>query len=260
MVNVNSPTVIGDCTLYQGDCLEIMPTLEPVDAVVTDPPYEAIMQDAKNALQGRLRSDNRPGIRALDFQSIDGIRAAVVENVARLCDGWFITFCTIEGTAYWAAAINSSPLKYKRPCIWVKPDCLPQLNGQGPAIGAECFITAWCGSGRSAWNAGGKRGVYTHNVNPPDRHGFHPTEKPWRLFVEILRDFTNPAQTVLDPFMGSGTTGVACAKLGRKFIGIELEPRYFDIACKRIEDAYKQPDLFVAPPDEPRQIGLEFDE
>jgi site-specific DNA-methyltransferase (adenine-specific) len=65
---------------------------------------------------------------------------------------------------------------------------------------------------------------------------------------EIVRDYTQHAQTILDPFMGSGTTGVACAKLGRKFIGIEIKPKYFDIACKRIEDAYKQGDLFVEPP------------
>jgi site-specific DNA-methyltransferase (adenine-specific) len=60
-------------------------------------------------------------------------------------------------------------------------------------------------------------------------------------------------ETILDPFAGSGTTGVACAKLGRKFIGIELDPGYFDIACKRIEDAYKQPDLFIEPPKKPIQ-------
>ena len=60
--------------------------------------------------------------------------------------------------------------------------------------------------------------------------------------------YSEESQTILDPFMGSGTTGVACAKLGRKFIGIELEPKYFDIACKRIEDAYAQGDMFISPP------------
>ncbi|MCP5018109.1 MAG: site-specific DNA-methyltransferase, partial [Ketobacter sp.] len=121
----------------------------------------------------------------------------------------------------------------------------PQLNGQGPAMGAEMFVCAWAGKSFARWNAGGKRGVYRHLTNPSDRHGGHPTEKPWRLFVELLNDFTNKQQTILDPFMGSGTTGVACVKLGRRFIGIELDENYFNIACQRIQEAYDQPDLFV---------------
>ena len=71
--------------------------------------------------------------------------------------------------------------------------------------------------------------------------------------AEILKDFTNPGETILDPFMGSGTTGVACAKMGRKFIGIELDKKYFDIACRRIEEAYKQPDMFIEQPKKPKQ-------
>lgn len=66
------------------------------------------------------------------------------------------------------------------------------------------------------------------------------------------------AGVVLDPFMGSGTTGVACVKLGRKFIGIELEPKYFDIACKRIEQAYKQPDMFIEQPKKAEQVGMDL--
>jgi site-specific DNA-methyltransferase (adenine-specific)/modification methylase len=83
----------------------------------------------------------------------------------------------------------------------------------------------------------------------------HPTQKPIAV-MEWCLSFLPDCQTILDPFMGSGTTGVACAKLGRKFIGIEIEPRYFDIACKRIEDAYKQPDLFIEPPKKPEQLGI----
>ena len=71
-----------------------------------------------------------------------------------------------------------------------------------------------------------------------------------------MNQFTDPGETVLDPFMGSGTTGVACAKLGRKFIGIEIEPKYFDIACKRIEEAYSQGDFFIERP-KAEQMGLD---
>lgn len=249
--------IIGDCTLYQGDCLEVMPTLGAVDHTISDPPYEASLHAAKAHLSS-LRKDSGPELKEINFQSVDDVRPAVVEVVSSICSGWFIAFCTVEGTWKWAEEINASPMKYKRACIWVKPDSTPQLNGQGPAQGAECFVVAWAGTGHAKWNAGGKRGVYRHIVNPSDRHGAHPTEKPWRLFAEILADFTNEGQTVLDPFMGSGTTGVACVKLGRKFIGIELDPDYFDIACERIREAYRQPDMLIEAEkaDPPEQIEL----
>jgi site-specific DNA-methyltransferase (adenine-specific) len=240
--------VIGDCVLYHGDCLEVMPTLDKVEHIISDPPYEEYMHTAKRNASRRLRTDGRDEIKSLNFSSIDAIRDDVVQHASNLSTGWAIFFCTPEGVGKWADSINNSTAKYKRACVWIKPDSTPQLNGQGPAMGAENFVVAWCGSGFAKWNAGGKRGVYRHLTNPPDRDHRHPTEKPWRLLVELLNDFTNKNETILDPFMGSGTTGVACAKLGRKFIGIELDEDYFNIACERIRKAYDQPDLFIEPP------------
>jgi site-specific DNA-methyltransferase (adenine-specific) len=237
--------VIGDCEMYLGNCLEAMPTLGRVSHIITDPPYEQSLHDAKNSLRGPVRADKGPDLKGLDFAGINEIRKEVVKISSEICDGWFIAFCTTEGVARWADEINESSMKYKRACVWVKPDSTPQLNGQGPAQGAENFVCAWAGSGYSKWNAGGKRGVYTHNTNNPDRTGEHPTEKPINLMAEIIKDFTNAGETILDPFMGSGTTGLACAKLGRKFIGIELSEKYFDLACRRIENFYKQPDFFI---------------
>lgn len=239
------PVIIGDATLYCGDCLDI--DVGSVDHVISDPPYEAFMHNAKAKANKRLRTDGRVEIKALDFESIDKIRAPVVEIYGAACNGWFIVFCTPEGIAPWADLINVSPMKYKRACVWIKPDSTPQLNGQGPAQGAENFVCAWSGQGHAKWNAGGKRGVYTHCVNSPERHGEHPTEKPRRLMAEIIADFTNAGQTICDPFMGSGTTGVAAVQMGRKFIGIEKDPRFFDIACKRIEEAQRQGDMFIMP-------------
>lgn len=238
------PVVIGRATLYCGDCRDILPTLGKVSHVIGDPPYEASLHAAKSHLSN-LRKDTGPELKEIDFDCIDPIRDDFVMMASGMCDGWFIAFCTVEGTWPWAQAINASPMKYKRACIWVKPDSTPQLNGQGPAQGAECFVCAWAGTGHARWNAGGKRGVYRHLVNNPERHGEHPTEKPRRLMAEIIGDFTNAGDTILDPFMGSGTTGVAAVQMGRDFIGIEREPRYFDIACKRIEDAQRQQDLFI---------------
>lgn len=250
--------IIGNCTLYHGDCLEIMQTLDSVNHIISDPPYEEALHQSKNSLVRSLRTDKGPNLKGLDFNSIDLIRNDVVDNSERVCIGWVIYFCTIEGVAKWADSINNSPMKYKRACLWVKPDSTPQLNGQGPAQGAECFVTAWNGKGVAKWNAGGKRGVYTHNTNSRARDGRHPTEKPVNLFKELLKDFTNVAEIILDPFMGSGTTGVACAKLGRKFIGIELDETYFNIACERIQKAYDQSDLFIEPPEKFQQTKLEI--
>ena len=249
---------IGNATLYCGDCMEILPTLGKVAHIITDPPYEAIMHASKNGIKGLVRPDGSHHWRPLDFAPIDEIRAEIVSLSASACDGWFIAFCTSEGVGRWADEINASPMKYKRACVWVKPDSTPQMNGQGPAQGAEHFVCAWAGTGFAKWNGGGKRGVYTHCVNGPERHGEHPTEKPRKLMSEILGDFTNEGQTILDPFMGSGTTGVAAIQLGRSFIGIEREPKYFDIACKRIEQACNQRPLFEPEPQKkPEQLGLD---
>lgn len=233
---------IGDCTLYNGDCLEVMAGLEPVSHVISDPPYE---ESTHKNIGGIKRNDGGKVTEKLDFVSVEAIRPQVIKAIEPICDGWALLFCTTEGVARWADEINISALKYKRACAWIKPDSMPQMNGQGPANAIECFVAAWGGSGHARWNAGGKRGVYTHLTNQKDRDGRHPTEKPIPLMMELLKDFTNPGETILDPFMGSGTTGVACARMGRKFIGVELDPKYFDVACERIRKAYDQADMFA---------------
>lgn len=234
---------IGAARLALGDCLSIIPHLDKVDHIIGDPPYEASLHAAKEK-DSALRKDSGPELQAIPFAAIDEIREDVVRVCAEACEGWFIAFCTVEGARPWADCINASTMRYKRACIWVKPDSTPQLNGQGPAQGAEAFVTAWAGKGHSRWNAGGKRGVYTHLVNNPERTGLHPTEKPRRLMSEIIADFTNPGETILDPFAGSGTTGVAAVMAGRKFIGIEKDRAYFDLMCRRLADAQRQFKLF----------------
>lgn len=241
---MSEPVQIGLATLYCGDALAIMPTIGAVDHIICDPPYESITQAAIGTVpKGNLKGASKRLGRPLNFDPIDAIRGDVV-RMGSACAGWFIAFCTPEGVAKWADEINASPMKYKRACVWVKPDSTPQFNGQGPASGAENFICAWAGSGHANWNASGKRGVYTHLVNNPERTGLHPTEKPRRLMSELIADFTNPGQLVCDPFMGSGTTGVAAVMASRRFVGIEQNETYFELACKRITDAQRQGQLF----------------
>lgn len=244
---MSGPVQIGDATLYCGDCLEILPTLETVDHMIGDPPYEHRMQQLHSQFRLR-RTDGGPQRKKITFDSVRDIREPFLDQVKRLNGGWLLAFCNVEGVGEWQTSILARGLKFKTTCIWNKPDATPKLNGQGPALSYECFTTTWCGKGHARWNGGGRRGVFTHPTNNPLRHGEHPTEKPVALMRDLVALFTNYGETVCDPFMGSGTTGVACTKLGRKFIGIELEDRYFQIACERIQKAYEQPDLFIEPP------------
>jgi site-specific DNA-methyltransferase (adenine-specific) len=234
---------IGRATLYLGDCIDVLAGIEHVDHVICDPPYEQLMHDLHAAVKLR-RTDGGNERKELTFAGIDQIREPFIAHVKRINGGWLLAFCNVEGVWHWRQALLSGGLKFKTTCVWIKPDCTPKLNGQGPALGYECITTTWCGVGHARWNAGGKRGVYTHNVNNAERTGLHPTEKPRRLMAEIVGDFTNPEQLICDPFMGSGTTGVAAVQMNRRFVGIEKDPRYFDIACKRIEDAQRQGSLF----------------
>jgi len=240
-------------TLYCGDAIALLPTIGKVGAVISDPPYEAHMHAAKRGEKvygaaRRIRIDGHANPPPVDFASIDGIRSKVVPLMVEASAGWLIVFCTPEGIAPWRDEIEAAGARYKRACFWYKPDSAPQFNGQGPAMAVEAFVSAWCGSGHSSWNGGGGRNLFTHPTNSPTRHGVHPTEKPLSLMSEIVTLFTTEGSIVCDPFAGSGTTGVASVKLGRRFVGIELDPKYFDIACKRIERALAEPDFFVERP------------
>lgn len=238
--------VIGECVLYLGDCRDVLPSLGPVDHVICDPPYEQLMHDLHESVKLR-RTDGGSERKSLGFDGIDAIRGPFIEAVCRINQGWLLAFCNVEGVWHWRSALVAADLKFKTTCIWVKPDATPKLNGQGPALAYECITTTWCGRGHSRWNGGGKRGVFIHPTNNSDRSGLHPTEKPVNLMGELVSLFSNYGETVLDPFMGSGTTGVACVRLGRSFIGCEINPEFFDLSCRRIEETYKQPRLFAEP-------------
>jgi hypothetical protein len=234
----------GKVKLVLADCREALGAIS-ADHWIMDAPYEDEMHKAKGSGKRRkLRTDGGPELKALDFGSVTTVRDAVTGLAVGRCTGWFISFCSPEGVAAWRDSIEAAGLRYKRACFWYKPDGAPQMNGQGPAFAVEPFVTAWCGGGYSRWNGGGRRNLFQHLTNQSDRHGAHPTEKPLSLMGEIVGLFTDPGQVVCDPFMGGGTTGVACVKRGRRFIGIERDPKYFEIACERVDFAARQPDMF----------------
>lgn len=226
--------VIGNCTLYLGDCLEVMPTLGRFDAVVTDVPY------------GISQTSN--GLRRLDYGDWDKNTATPVtlSALSMLADiPSVIAWCDWRQLALIAEVL---PGRSERPLTWCKPNP-PVLNGQSLFLSATEH--AFYGKKPAAWFSGGC--VKSYWIGPPPADRVHPTQNPEWLMKACVQAVADSAMTVLDPFMGSGTTLVACAKLGRSGTGIELDPEYFDIACKRVEEAYRQPDMFVSQP-EPQPV------
>lgn len=205
---MSNPVIIGNATLYCGDCRDILPTLGKVDAVVTDPPY-GIGFGAKHTKW----SANR-GVVLGEWDS-------EIPDVSALLD-------ISENIIIWGGERFGLPI---RRCwlTWVKPDA-------APTFASTEF--AW-----TSWDKPARHFMQSISGMNAERIG-HPTQKPLRLMKWCV-DFVPDAQTILDPFMGSGTTGVAAVQMGKSFIGIEREPKYFDIACKRIEDAQRQGDMFI---------------
>ena len=204
--------IIGDCRLILGDCREVLKTLGKVDAVVTDPPYGLgkKMSGGSWATKASHYKDMHDWDADAKQEWIDDIIALDVPSI-------------VFGGNYFLVPASRCWLS------WCKPDF--------PSV-ADMEL-AWTNLDRPS-----KRFVMSRVPDGPKQH---PTQKPVELMKWCI-EFVSDAQTILDPFMGSGTTGVACAKLGRKFIGIEREANYFDIACRRIEQAYKQPDMFIERP------------
>lgn len=216
-------------TLYLGDCREVLPTLGKVDAVVTDVPYEVSQESA--------------GLRTLDYGEWDGpgagaISLAVLQSLQEAPT--IVAFC------HWNQ-LNAIADLYSdrswRPIVWVKSNPTV-INGQHLFIPFGEF--AYYGKLPGAWFGGNCVRSVWHGAAPTERK--HPTQKPLDLMKWCVMHVVAPNGMLLDPFMGSGTTGVAAVKLGRKFIGIEIEPKYFDIACRRISEALKQPDMFIEKP------------
>jgi site-specific DNA-methyltransferase (adenine-specific) len=262
---MTEPVRIGDCELWLGDCLAVLPSLADVNAVITDPPFE----EEAHTMQRRVLGKGITASRAIDNQPLPF--AALTEEqrthlsrwAAESCSGWFLAFCQTEAVGAWKQELVRAGAKWRRAGIWSKPDGSPQISGDRPAPGHEAIAMAWCGNGRSVWNGGGSRAVWTYGKHDDGMgHGGapkeHPTQKPRLLMERLVGLFSQPGDVVCDPFMGAGSTGVAAVNLGRAFVGVEIDPAYFAIACRRIEQAYAQRPLFAAePPKPPEQLGLE---
>ena len=243
---------IANCRLILGDCREVLPTLARVDAVVTDPPYGVGLQ-GKRAHGGRGHGRYQQGddrVRPGHYSHADSPEyvATVVIGVIEQCRNLAPSVVVTPGTRN----------------LWLYP----------PADDVGCFYSA-SGTGRGHWGFTCMQPILFYGKDPYLRLGLgarsnscgkfdptdantidHPCAKPLAMMCWLVNRASLEGMTVLDPFMGAGTTGVACTQLGRAFIGIEIEPRYFDIACRRIEEAYRQPELFVRVATKPQQLSL----
>lgn len=236
-----SRVVIGDCTLYCEDAEFIVPTLSRVDALVTDPPYGIGEARANPRPRGKTVGSALKGVKRVlvrSWEAQDWDDAPISKELMDL----------IRSKAKHQIIFGGNFYELPPTACWLVWDKLQS------AAFADCEL-AWTNLPKAVrrlqymWN-----GMLRANNEP---RGDHPTQKPLGVMKWCIEHLPADVETILDPFMGSGTTGVAAVKMGKKFIGIERERKYFDIACRRIEEAYRQPDMFVqAPEKKPEQMTL----
>jgi site-specific DNA-methyltransferase (adenine-specific) len=214
-------TLAEGVELHLGDMLEVLPTLGQFDAVVTDPPYGIGYAAQPIVGKGKTRSNHEK--KAWDDAPVDLLPVLAAAPVHII---WGGNYYDLPPTRGWLS--------------WHKPDAPPSLSH---------FELAWTSMDRTS-----RQFSWSIAASNAQRIG-HPTQKPLELMKWCL-SFVPEARRILDPFMGSGTTGVAAVKLGRCFTGVEIDAGYFDIACRRIEAALKEPDLFIESPKPAEQTSL----
>jgi site-specific DNA-methyltransferase (adenine-specific) len=220
--------IIGRATLYLGDCREVLPTLGQVDAVVTDPPY------------GIEYKSHLGNLGAQEFDEIAGDDGSLdIRSV--------LTFAPIV----LSFGANCYPEQLPHRGRWLCWD-KRTIDGSADRMMGSPFELAW--SNKTSGYNKIVRLLHGGVVNADGGKREHPTQKPVAVMRESIKWVAPEARLILDPFMGSGTTGVAAVQMGRDFIGIEREPKYFDIACRRIEEAQKQDDLFIEPEPKPKPV------
>jgi site-specific DNA-methyltransferase (adenine-specific) len=231
--------------LYHGDCLEVMADMPAasVDAIVTDPPYSEHVHGSARRRNityrdrgARYGADTRRKV-DLGFDHLTAeLRIGCSQQFVRLVSRWILTFSDIESAPLWRESLEAVGLDYVRTGAWIKLGSTPQFSGDRPATGFET-ITICHPKGRKRWNGGGKHAVWSVPI-VLDRGAsgarLHTTQKPLELMLSLVDLFTDPSETIMDPFAGSGTTLVAAKSLRRKAIGVELEERYCEIAARRL--------------------------
>lgn len=250
--------------LHEGDCLDPVTGLaslpdRSIDVVLTDPPYsEHVHSKIRSGRDGGSKGIGGVAV-PLDFAHItEAEMEAASVQFARLVRRWVIVFSDIESCHLWRIRLQDAGLEYVRTGIWHKSVHTPQFTGDRPAPGCEAF-TICHPKGRKRWNGGGRSGVYRFASEGQGARGtgrFHESQKPLALMDALVRDFTDPGETILDPYAGSGTTGAAALRLGRRFVGWERDATYHAKASARLAGAREQTSLFAAKQPKPKQTTL----
>lgn len=220
------------CVVH-GSCEEVLPTVprESVDVILTDPPYSA-------QVHGGVRSCRTRRVVDLGFEHLSAeLRRLCAREFARVAKRWVGVFSDTDSDWLWRHSLEAAGLPYVRTAFWDRIGGAPQFTGDRPAIALEA-ITLAHRKGRKRWNGGGKRGLYSVPI-VANRSGhrndrIHTTQKPEELMLALVEDFTDPDEIVLDAFAGSGTTGAAALRRGRRFIGIERDETYAGLARERL--------------------------
>lgn len=239
---------IGLATLYLGDCLSIIPTLGPINALFADPPYSSggafrgdrmLQTSAKyqssehRGLYAEFSGDNRDQ-RAYGYWSALWIGACQARMVQGAIAGLFTDWRQLPTTT---DALQAGGLVWRGIVPWDKTEAARPQRGR---YRNQCEYLVWGSNGPLADEGICAPGCFRYSANSEPKQ--HIAGKPSALLADLL---AIAGQTVLDPFMGSGTTGVAAVKSGRNFVGIEIDPTHFETACRRIEDAQRQGSLFA---------------
>lgn len=231
---------IGNSTLYLGDCRDVLPTLSKVNCIVSDVPY---------ALESGGKTTGEMGGK-FDKSAYDNSGSIIPCNIE------FSEFMPLlaplldHGHAYFMVnnrhvmkietAALAAGFRFHNWLGWDKETCTPN---RWYMKNLEFTLFVFRGAAKSINDCGARQLIKCPNV----RNGEHETQKPVALMAHYISNSSDPGQVVLDPFMGSGTTGVAALQLGRKFIGVEIEERYFDIACRRLSAATDIPEFDFSP-------------
>lgn len=236
---------IGDAILYCGESLGIIPDLDPIDALVADPPYSSggvhsadrmakpsqkYVGSKQRHLYRDFSGDNRDQRSYAAWSALWLGAALRIAKPGALC----LVFSDWRQLPTTTDAIQAGGWLWRGLCIWDKTEAARPQRGR---YRNQAEYIAWGSNGALPVDGPCLPGVFRHRVLPDDK--YHLTGKPTRLMGDLL---PLCGGTVLDPFMGSGTTGVACVQLGRRFIGIEQDEGYFEVACRRIEESYRSVD------------------
>jgi site-specific DNA-methyltransferase (adenine-specific) len=213
-------------TLYHADCREVVPMLETVDHVITDPPFGSTTHGNAKSNRGKGFGNVAIDFAAFEYADVEALLVALGSR----CRRWFIASMEWRHIAQ-VELCTPEPWEFVRFGVWVKTNPMPQISADRPAQGWEGICYLHNGGTKKRWNGGGTHGNY---IGPVLTNGLHPTGKPEPFIERLVEQHTDEGELILDPFAGSGTTGVVAKRMGRRAILVERDEKYCEVAARRL--------------------------